>query len=248
MAKPVLSGCVVMGIDLGQTLTSRGGLIHERTVQFLMNRMDAHQQLATWSTPDLQLSLLDRLRNRAVCHEIALSLPTCSQPIQSVRQQLNLAEQCNLRIQSCIVDTRSPAPLEYLARAGIRTLRPMRVKPTLHANAVQPQSLRFGLWGLPVSSFLPYSNRFGEHFAVRNLLVGLRLATLHQRAFHVVFDVPELHAAGTAGERSVDRILDYVGQLRATRGLQTIRLMDVDRSLQLSMAAQPTHSILRRVA
>lgn len=244
MAKPVLSGCVVFGIDLS---SHSPGSPAERTVRFLLERMDAHQVPGTWFAPAVNPRLVEQLRGSSLSHEFGLTV-TGGASSQDVRRHFRVAEAAGLSLRSCAVDPHQVAPLDLLHREGVRIARPSKGTNAWAAAPVQPQALRFGVWGLPVSSFLPCRNRFGESFLLRNLMFGMRLACQQKRSFQVVLDVDALATAGRPGERSIEKLLAYAGRLREEGQVQCVRLRDVDRMLRDSLASAPAQSILRRAA
>ncbi len=250
MAKPSLSRSVIIGVDLGASAGSSAVSAHERFTKFLLDRLDTLEQPSSWFASELNKSLVDRIRSRGMRHEIALAAPDQPQGLDSatVRRQLRQAESLEVRIESYALDVRRTAPLEFLSRAGIRTLRPTRVQSSLQVSPIQPQATRFGMWGIPVSIYLPHTNRLADHFVMRQVMVGLRHAVQQNRCIHLVLDVATFAAQGSSGERSIERLLQYVQQLRRSEELQMARLMDVQRMVQQAMAGHPTQSILRRVA
>lgn len=250
MAKPSLSRSVIIGVDLGASAGSSAGSARERFTRFLLDRLDSLEQPSSWFASHLDQELVGRIRSRGMRHEIALAAPEQPQGLDSItlRRQLRQAETLELRVESYALDVRRAAPLELLSRAGIRTLRPTRVQSSLQVSPIQPQATRFGMWGIPVSIYLPHTNRLADHFVMRQLMMGLRHAVQQNRCFHIVLDVATFASQGTAGERSIERLLQYIQQLRRSEDLQMARLMDVQRMVQQAMAGHPTQSILRRIA
>jgi len=235
MAKPVLSGCVVFGIDLS---ASPGGVSCEPMARFLLDRLDAHQIPATWYLPMVSTRLVDLLRGQSQVHEIGFTVPAGVTP-QRLKEQFRSAEAASLSVRSCSVDPQQVAPLDLLHREGVRIVRPSTGVNAWAAAPVQPQALRYGVWGLPVSSFLPSRNRFGESFLLRNLMFGMRQACQQMRSFHVVVDVGALEAAGRHGERSIEKLLAFAGRLREEGQIQCVRMRDVDRKLRESLSPAP---------
>jgi hypothetical protein len=226
-------------------------LSREQVIRHLLDRFDSIQQPATWSLSELDAGIVEQLRGRTVPQEVALAWTSASAAgslAAHLRRHVHRAMALQISLRSCVVDPRQDVPLDLLARVGIRMLRPGRRSIAHSVVPVQPHLVRFGLWGLPVSCYFPRITRFFDHYTVRQVLYGMRVAAQRQQAFHLVFDVPTLQIAGTSGLKHADKLLDFAAQLRRSEGVHTGRLMDVERVLQLAMAAQPARSILRRVA
>jgi hypothetical protein len=256
MAKPKLTSVLVLGVDLGAPDSGAVDRSIEPIARHLIGEFDRRQFSASWALGSLACQALTLIRSASMPHEITLqwSAPPASGRADSfllaagLREQLAAAQRRGIELRSLTADPRIRLPYDVLVRCGFRAVRPIRVRNSPQVVAVQPQSLRFGLWGMPVSCFWPHPRRLAHHFVARNLLHQLRMAAASGAALHVVFDLPTLSSAGEGCLRGLEALLDCVGRLRDEAGLRICRLSDVDRLARLATIAQPAHSILRRVA
>jgi hypothetical protein len=101
------------------------------------------------------------------------------------------------------------------------------------------------MWELPVSCYLPHSNRLVERFILRQLMMGMRIASETGRAYHIVLDVPRLRLQLASAQKGLEKLFNFAALIRQQKGIQLVRLADVDRRVQLATMARPARSILR---
>lgn len=114
---------------------------------------------------------------------------------------------------------------------------------------LQPRTLRFGLWGFPVSITLPGTRRWwpggggtrAARFAIDEAVSG-------QGLVHLVVDAPELAARGGSAWRVLERVVEHVARRRRHGLLDVATLGTTARRLAGENRGQPSRSILRPAA
>ncbi len=256
MAKPKLSSLLVIGVDLRPFTAATDRAATQQMIRQLLSSFDRYQLAASWALADVRSSVTSMIRQSQTPHEVALrwtgsttaATTDAFELAARLRAETQAAERDGLQLRSLAVDPRGRVPYHALAKAGIRTIRPTRVRTNTIVTAVQPQPLRYGLWGLPVSGYWPHPNRLWQRFLSRQLLTQLRMANQQGRVVHLVLDVDVMVPQIDAALRGAERLLSLAADLRDSQQLRTGRLADVDRWVRIEMAARPAHSILRRVA
>ena len=140
-------------------------------------------------------------------------------------------EHCDLAIKEGIVATRQP----------VADSRPSR--------RLQPQSLRFGLWGFTVSMALPATSRWlpggGGTRAAR---YEIDRAIADRGLAHLAIDAPRLAERGAAALRVIERVLAHAARRREHGLLEVATLGTVAGRLARENHGQPSRSILRPAA
>jgi len=244
MAKPKLSSLIVFGVDIGdRRVAAEAGPV----VRQLIQHFERHQIPATWTTEDVSSTAVSAVRASSVPHEIALAwnqppstrIADSFQFAAELRTQVDDARQAGVQLRSIAIDPRSKVPFHSLTRCGFTSLRPTRVRPTHQVTPSRIQSLRFGLWGVPVSYFWPHSSRLLQPFGLRQLLHHTRFASQAGQVLQIVIDVPTLVGAGNQLLASLPRLLELAATLRQQGQLHLGRLADVDRLARIEIVAQP---------
>lgn len=164
---------------------------------------------------DAQRSLLSRLLD---CHRAGLKVTTVTE---------NSAWQ--------------PHDIDLLAKRGISMIR-----SSLSSRTHRVQAIRYGLWRLPTSaslqggSWLPY---FAQSQMIRKTIEQtLRIIGI----CHLRIDAPSIARTDIPGGlRSVERLLEYLGQLRAARHVTIENLHQAALRMQPKRTLTAARSILR---
>jgi len=127
-----------------------------------------------------------------------------------------------------------------------------------HASAVhmassprrlQPQTLRFGLWGFPVSFTLPAASRWWPGGGgTRAARLAIDEAISERGLVQLVVDAPGLAARGHSAMRVLERVLEHAGRRRRHSLLQISTIGATARRLTGAHQGQPSRSILRPAA
>jgi hypothetical protein len=135
-------------------------------------------------------------------------------------------------------------------KEGIIAVRHPSVAPTAGSvRRLQPQTLRFGLWGFPVSITLPASSRwFPGRGGTRAARLAIDEAVCGQGLVQVVVDAPQLAARGPSALRVLERVLQHAARRRASGLLDVATLGTTARKLAAANHGQPSRSILRPAA
>jgi hypothetical protein len=254
MAKPQLSSLLVFGVDFGLGSQAPAWSEQVAIARQVLALLEQHQISATWALPQLRNSWISTLREARSRQEIALQwndtvVAQASDAFAfaaDMRARLRDAESQELKINSLAIDPRSRVPYHVLAKSEIRMVRPTRIRSTHLVRSVQPQVMRHGVWGLPVSSFWPQPNRILQQLSLQHLAYQMRLASQQGHVLHVVLDLPmiarhpEIHLGGAA------KIMEQAACLQNAELLRSARLADVARLVQQETMARSHHSILRR--
>jgi hypothetical protein len=257
MAKPKLSNVFVVGVEWGAQNHAVPKTTTDRLAEGLLVRFERGQIRATWAVSDFRSRSTERIRNAAVAQEIALDAtvhtPRDAQHAPAfsawLKDHCHRAEQEGIGIRSLVLDDRGRAPYQMIAQRGFRTLRTCHGPMGRVAEPVQPQSLRFGLWGLPVSLRWPHPGRRWPSFWRHPMAYCVRHTVLVDAVLHVVFDLSAMAAVpADSALGQVDRLLNAVVALGEGRQLTSARLVDIDRLVRRETTAQPTRSILREAA
>ena len=156
-----------------------------------------------------------------------------------------------LTIHTLVLKTALPIDHCDLAiKEGIIAVRHPSVEPTAGSpRRLQPQTLRFGLWGFPVSVTLPASSRWlpggGGSRAAR---LAIDEAVCGHGLVQVVVDAPQLAARGPSALRVLERVLQHAARRRASGLLEVASLGTIARKLAAANHGQPSRSILRPAA
>lgn len=251
MAKPKLSSLVVFGVDLGTPHDCLATPEVRRVARELASALNRRQIAATWALPDYDAALIDTIRQSGETnHEMglltdSLSIETVADAFQysaTLRFQVEKFRAAGITLRSIAADPAGRLPYHTLGKLGFQTLRPTRYRSTKQVRSVQPEALRYGLWGVAVSSFWPHQSRLMQPFLRRNLQQQMHYAATHGKALHVVIDAMQATKGATT---SLERMLDSVSELRAECGLKVGRLADVAQMVRQNTAAKPGRSILR---
>lgn len=256
MAKPKLSSLLVVGVDLGPGAVTSAWSEQKAVAGQLLSLLESNQISATWTVSQTQMTWLHNLREARTWQEIALhwDQPLVSEPSQAfafaaeLRSRLRSAEAADLKIQSLAIDPRSYVPYHALAKSGLRMVRPARVRASHLVRAVQPQSMRYGIWGLPVSCFWPQPHRMLEQLSLQHVLYQMRLASQQANVLHLVLDLPSIAAQPERHLRTVEKLMEQASRLQRSEQLRTARLADVARLVQQETMARPNRSILQESA
>jgi hypothetical protein len=219
----------------------------------LLDRMERGQFSATWGLNDLSSAPVSILVRSLVPQEVALDA-TVQTPKDArdafafaafVRQQQMLAEARGVKLRSLVLDPRGCVPYQALARLGFCTVRPGWGQAGCLVQAVQPQSLRYGLWGLPVSIRWPHPHRIIQKLIERQMAFSSRRDWASGTALHLVFDLASMTAVPEWTARNIGQLFDLMARLRDQRQFQIARLADVAQLLKHNTAPHPAQSVLR---
>jgi hypothetical protein len=256
MAKFRLAKLLVIGVQWGPTREKDTHLAADRLAVWLLDRLERLQFRATWAVRDLESAWVPRLRGASVPQEVALDATELTPPAGPLgqglgallRQRVQQATEFGFGLRSLVVDPVGAESWQTMAALGFRTLRPSCERVTHFAHLVQPQPLRYGLWGLPVSIHWQQPGGWLRQVMQHQVAYSLRRAIQQDGCLHVVFDVTSLAQQMETAKRSVDRLLHTAARLRDQQHLQAARLVDIDRMLKAATVARPAESILRRAA
>ncbi|MCA9168428.1 MAG: hypothetical protein KDB23_12200 [Planctomycetales bacterium] len=256
MAKPKLSQVVVFGVDVRGSGAGASAAPDVATARKLASLLQRYQVSATWAFERFDTPVAQLLASSSPKHEIALlwnETPATRsadafQIAGQLRDRVAQAQQLDISLQSIAADPRGMLPYHSLARYGFRSVRATRAAGSSGIRSIQPQSLRHGLWGVPVSCFWPHTSRLMQAFSLRALLNQQRLVSQGRDALHVVVDFELMQTSGTGCWQQLERVFQQTVQLRSEGKLRSCRLADIDLLVRAETSAQPARSILRRTA
>ena len=262
MAKTQLSRVLVVGVDLGSSAdwSERGKDVPEMAAR-ISDAMARHQFAATWSLPAGSASArmtqhaIQAVRQNGVGHEFGLrwddTLHSHSDVFRfnsSLRNELDRCEQLGARPTTLAADPGGALPYVVLGKSGIRTIRPTRGRSGTPVRSVQPQAMRYGIWGVPVSCFWPHPSRLLNRFLQRQFAHQARAAANGSGTVHLVIEASRLHRVDPSLQ-ALECLLQIIAQQRDSASLRIARMCDVRRELEAAtVARRPNESILRRAA
>ncbi len=209
MAKPKLSSMLVFGVEWGPIARPAQTGAVDRMAGHLLQRLVQRHFKATWAVRDFRTPIVRRARGLSVAQEIALDAVRETPHDRRegfafaawLRDRVEDAECAGIRLRSLALAPSGCVPYHAISKLGIRTIRPGAQRATRIAQSVQPQSLRYGVWGLPVSTSWPQPNRLLHRFARQQVAYAMRRTAEQNAVMHVVFDVKLLAEQGDAGLR-----------------------------------------------
>ena len=209
MAKPRLSSLLVFGVEWGAVdaghSTSRPSTVSPINCS---TASDRRRFKATWAIPRVEPAdgganpfvagragncTRCRLAARRATENTALHLPAGC--VTAYRRHTTSESDCDR--------WHSHQPVACLIRSWPNWdfVRSGPVADVSHhlAQTVQPQSLRYGVWGLPVSTHWPQPNRLFQHFAQQQIAYSLRRAVQRNAVLHIVFELASMSLLGDNG-------------------------------------------------
>jgi len=147
---------------------------------------------------------------------------------------------------------RTALPIDHCDLAikeGIMAARQPAAAQPRRAPGLQPQALRFGLWGFPVSMVLPAASRWlPGGGGVRAARFEIDKAIAEQGLAHLVIDAPQLAERGPSALRVVERVIEHAAHRREHRLLEVATVGAIVERLAQENRSQPSRSILRPAA
>lgn len=186
----------------------------------LLKSLHQHRIPATWALPAPGTSpIATQLVTDTLPHEVAIlgDDTWVGQPVgrttfaRELAQRVKSANAAGLQVRTlAILDTELEENLDLLVKHRISLVR------SASTSGFQAQSLRFGVWRVPVSFTLPSANRWtfgGQEWAIGRALTK---ASKAGDIVHLVVDLKRL--ANQSEAASVDRVLSVVRR-RQSKGL-----------------------------
>jgi hypothetical protein len=147
---------------------------------------------------------------------------------------------------------RTPLPVDHCDLAikeGILAARQPLAESSRAARPLHPQTLRFGLWGFPISISLPGTSRWlpggGGTRAAR---YQIDRAITERGTVHLAIDAPHLAERGPSALRVVERVLEHATRRRQHGLLELSTIGAIAGRLTSEHQGQPSRSILRPAA
>lgn len=256
-------GTLTISIDLEDD-PSRLTHLSKRSLEAVTDRLlvllAEHQMPATWAVSDPALSAA-RARIAAVRggHELAI-LGDASwvgreagrgRFARELARRTARAREAGVPINTLVL--KSVLPIDHCDLAikeGIIAARHLSA-PHLARSAgrLQPRTLRFGLWGFPVSIVLPGESRWwpggGGARAARFVIDE---AADSRGLVQLAIDAPRLAARGPSAVRVLSRVLEHVERRRRHSLVDVATLAATARKLGAENRGDPSRSILRPAA
>jgi hypothetical protein len=253
MAKPKLSNVLVISVEWGRSRGEDQRPVTDRLAGRLLDELEQRGFKATWGVPDLKHSAVTRIAQAAPSQELALdaTIQTPTQPqhvpafVRWLRDRRQRAEDVGIELRSLVLDARGCHPYQQLARIGLCTLR---TNGGMTDAPVQPQPLRFGLYGLPVSQRWPHVRRHWASFWRSSPRRPIDLTRLSRAVAHVLIDLSAMASDADESLRQLQRFLDAAAVLRDRQGLRSACLVEIESMVRQETAVQPAKSILHKAA
>ncbi len=255
-------GTLTLSVDLEHDHI-RVGIAEQRALGTMADQLtelfDRHKLPAAWAVTDPALSAIRTgIDITEGGHELAL-LGDASwvgreagrrRFARELARRVARAQSDGLTLHTLALRTDLPGDHSDLAiKEGIVAVRDAVSMGVRASRRLKPQSLRFGLWGFPVTVLLPGTSRWlpggGGLCAAR---FEIDRAITEQGLVHVAFDAPRLAERGGAALRIVERLLRYAAQRREQGLLDVNTIGAIAGKLSHENQGQPSRSILRPAA
>ena len=258
MAASLIRGVVSLSIDTESTQTepSVSSDALDSVLIELLDRVVKHRLHATWALDDLSRRRAVERIARAVHQELAITgqrcvAPSDPRPLSAVRRLIH-GRQAGLDISTVTHDPSWGAwDIDLLAKHGVSVIRAASgsagsARPIASDNSRTVQTLRYGLWYVPISGTLSGSG-WMPFFTQLSRLKRAVDQTVRERGWvHLRIDAVSLARADVAGGlRAVERLLRYLDQLRSSGRIEVETLCESAIRRQPKRTTAAATSILR---
>ena len=262
MSSYLTHGTLTVSVDLEHDHV-HVGLAEQRALEEVANQLmelfARHQLPVTWAVADPVLSAA-RARIDVVGggHEVALLGDASWVGLEAGRgrfarelmRRVARARGDGLSMRTLALRTALPVDHCDLAiKEGIVAARQPTAAHSRRAPRLQPQALRFGLWGFPVSMALPAASRWlpggGGARAAR---FEIDKAIAERGLVHLAIDAPQLAERGASALRVVERVIEHAAHRRQHGLLEVATVGAIAGRLAQENHSQPSRSILRPAA
>jgi hypothetical protein len=257
------SGTLTISIDLDDDVT-RATQVPKGALDAITDRLlvllAQYQMPATWAVADPAVSAArGRIAASRGGHELAILGDASWVGREAGRgrfarelvRRTARARELGMPISALVLKSALPVDHCDLAiKEGIIAARHPGAAHLAHsADRLQPRTLRFGLWGFPVSLNLPGESRWlpggGGTRAARFVIDE---AASSQGLVQLAIDAPRLAARGASAVRVLTRVLEHVERRRRHGILDVTTLGATARKLAGENRGEPSRSILRPAA
>jgi hypothetical protein len=263
MSTRLTRGTLTLSVDLEHDV-AHAGLGPQRALDALTGRLldllARYEMPATWAVADPAASAA---RGRIVAagrgHEVAILGDSSwvgraagrGRFARELERRTARSREAGLPIQTLVLRTVLPIDHCDLAiKEGIIAARHLSAAHMASCSRrLQPQTLRFGLWGFPVSVALPGTSRWWPGGGgARAARLAIDLAVGEPGLAQLVVDAPQLAARGPSALRVLERVLQHA-ERRRRHGLLDVATLGATASrLVRENHGQPSRSILRPAA
>jgi hypothetical protein len=258
LTRPTLTISVDLEYDVVQAPLARQRALEELTDR-LLDLFVRYEMPATWAVADPAISAARQRVAAHACHELAL-LGDASwvgraagrgRFARELERRAKRARGEGLPLHTLVLKTVLPIDhCDLVIKEGIVAARhPSAAHMAGSPRRLHPQTLRFGLWGFPVSFTLPGASRWWPGGGgTRAARLAIDEAINEKGLVQLVVDAPALAARGHSAERVLERVLEHAGRRRRHALLEIATLGATARKLAGAHQGQPSRSILRPAA
>lgn len=226
----------------------------------LLNLLTRTRIPATWAVADPAVSAIrERVDVTRGGHELALLGDASwvgreagrNRFARELARRVAHARSEGLHVRTIALRTALPVDHCDLAiKEGILAVRQLATaQPARGARRLQPQVLRYGLWGFPVSITLPSTSRWlPGGGGTRGARFEIDRAITEHGLVHLTIDAPQLASRGAAAMRIVQRVVEHAALRREHGLLEVATLGTLAGRLAHENHGQPSRSILRPAA
>ncbi|REK05499.1 MAG: hypothetical protein DWQ37_23575 [Planctomycetota bacterium] len=255
-------GMLTISVDLDPGSTNSRSADHallESLLARLLELLGQHDLPATWALADPAVSAARKRIEQAGSHELAILGDASWVGREAGRARF--AHELGRRVSRARGDgielstlaLRTVLPIDHcdlVVKEGLVAARHGSGKPISDApRRLHPQTLRFGLWGFPISIALPGSSRLlpggGGTRAARFVIDE---AISERGLVHLAVDGPALALRGNSAVRVLQRIVEHAQRRRRHGLLEVVTLGAMAEQLSQLHCGQPSRSILRPAA
>ena len=259
LTRGTLTLSVDLEYDVAHVALPQQRVLEELTGQ-LLDLFAAYAMPVTWAVADPAVSAArQRVAAPRMGHELAIlgdeswvgRAAGRGRFARELQRRAARARNEGLTIDTLVLKTVLPIDHCDLAiKEGIIAARHLSAAHLANSpRRLQPQTLRFGLWGFPVSITLPGASRWlpggggtrAARFAIDEAISSNGLVQL-------VVDAPRLAARGQAAVRVLQRVVAHAERRRRHGLLEVATLGATARKLACAHQGQPSRSILRPAA
>ncbi len=262
MSAHLSHGTLTVSVDLEHDHV-HVGLAEQRELEEVANRLmelfARHKLAVTWAVADPALSAararIDVVRGG---HEMALLGDASWVGREAGRSRFArelMRRVARARGEGLIMRTlalRTAMPIDHCDLAikeGIMAARQPGPVQAKRAPRLQPQALRFGLWGFPISMTLPAASRWlPGGGGLRAARFEIDKAIAERGLAHLAIDAPQLAERGASALRVVERVIEHAAHRRQHGLLEVATVGAVVERLAQENQSQPSRSILRPAA
>jgi hypothetical protein len=262
MSTGLTHGTLTVSVDLEHNHVDVG-LAEQRALEGMANQLmelfARHEMPVTWAVADPALSAARaRIDVSRRGHELALLGDVTwvgreagrSRFARELARRVDRARGEGLPVRTLAL--RTPLSVDHCDLAikeGIIAARQPLAESERPARPLHPQTLRFGLWGFPISIALPGASRWlpggGGTRAAR---YEIDKAITQRGTVHLAIDAPHLAERGDSALRIVERVLEHATRRRQHGLLQLTTIGAIAGRLGHEHQGQPSRSILRPAA